>query len=286
MPPAASPALADRFAHLVEGLRRAIAARGAGTWLALPLMLLLWSRLRRTAERFARLAAKVHAGTLPPPRRRLRSPRPARPQPLRLPRGFAWLVRRLPQAASAASQLQHLLADPAMADLLAAAPQAGRLLRPLCQMLGVRPPPAAEPVLGPEAGRSRGPSAAGPAGGPVPPGLPSPAAAARAAPHPLPARPRHPARSGVTARRPRTAIMFLYRNIPACEGEAGVLRSSALKRRHCPPEVQPETKPLFEASCRNRRVATHAPALPDADGLPASGRGVRLSAATRNGGVA
>ena len=142
MPPAASPALADRFAHLVEGLRRAIAARGVGLGLAVPLMLLLWSRLRRTAERFARLAAKVHAGTLPPPRRRLRSPRPARPQPLRLPRGVAWLVRRLPQAASAASQLQHLLADPAMADLLAAAPQAGRLLRPLCQMLGVRPPPA------------------------------------------------------------------------------------------------------------------------------------------------
>ncbi len=131
--------------HLVEGLRRVLAARGVGLGLAVPLMLLLWSRLRRTAERFARLAAKVRAGTLPPPRRRLRSPRPARPQPLRLPRGFAWLVRRLPQAASAASQLQHLLADPAMADLLAAAPQAGRLLRPLCQMLGVRPPPAQHP---------------------------------------------------------------------------------------------------------------------------------------------
>ncbi len=160
MPPAASPALADRFAHLVEGLRRVLAARGAGTWLAVPLMLLLWSRLRRTAERFARLAAKVHAGTLPPPRRRLRSPRPARPQTLRLPRGFAWLVRRLPQAAAAASQLQHLLADPAMADLLAAAPQAGRLLRPLCRMLGVRPPPARS--------LSSGRKQAGPVGRPPP----------------------------------------------------------------------------------------------------------------------
>ncbi len=143
MPPAAPRTLADRFAGVLDGLRRAIAARGAGTWLALPLMLLLWSRLRRTAERFARLTAKVHAGTLKPPCRRLRSPRPARPPPLRLPRGVAWLLRRLPQAAAAASQLQHMLADPAMADLLAAAPQAGRLLRPLCQMLGVRPPPPA-----------------------------------------------------------------------------------------------------------------------------------------------
>ena len=142
MQPAASPALAERFACLVEGMCRAIAARSAGIGLAVPLMLLLWSRLRRTALRFARLAAKVHAGTLPPPRQRRRSPRPAQPAPPRLPRGFAWLVRRLPQAAAAASQLQHLLADPAMADLLAAAPQAGRLLRPLCRMLGVRPPPA------------------------------------------------------------------------------------------------------------------------------------------------
>ncbi len=181
MPSAASPALADRFAHLVEGLRRILAARGAGDWLALPLMLLLWSRLRRTAERFARLAAKVHAGTLPPPRHRLRAPRP-RPQPLRLPRGVAWLLRRLPQAAAAASQLQHLLADPAMADLLAAAPQAGRLLRPLCQMLGVRPPPARS--------LSSGRKQAGPVGPPPPV---RPAAPSRPACRPRPpprARPR------------------------------------------------------------------------------------------------
>ncbi len=164
MPPAALPALADRFASLVEGLRRVLAARGAGAWLAGPLILLLWSRLRRTAERFARLAAKVHAGKLPPPRRRLRSPRPVQPQPLRLPRGAAWLLRRLPQAAAAASQLQHLLADPAVADLLAAAPQAGRLLRPLCRMLGVRPPPA---LRLPPPARPAAPSR--PACGPRPP---------------------------------------------------------------------------------------------------------------------
>ncbi len=160
MPPVASPALADRFARLVAGLRRAIAARGAGIGLALPLMLLLWSRLHRTALRFARLAAKVHAGALPPPRQRRRSPRAVQPPPPRLPRGFAWLLRRLPQAAAAASQLQHLLADPAMADLLAAAPQAGRLLRPLCQMLGVRPPPARS--------LSSGRKQAGPVGAPPP----------------------------------------------------------------------------------------------------------------------
>ena len=176
----------------VDGLCRAIAACGTGAWLAGPLMLLLWSRLRRTAERFARLAEKVRAGALPPPRRRLRSPRPAQPPPPLLPRGFAWLVRRLPQAASAASQLQHLLADPAMADLLAAAPQAGRLLRPLCQMLGVRPPPARS--------LSSGRPQAGPVGPPPPvrPAAPSRPACRprppprRAAPCPHPAVPRIP----------------------------------------------------------------------------------------------
>ncbi len=79
-------------------------------------------------------------------------------------------MRRLPQAAAAASQLQHLLADPAMADLLAAAPQAGRLLRPLCQMLGVRPPPARS--------LSSGRKQAGPVGPPPPPVCPA------APPHP------------------------------------------------------------------------------------------------------
>ncbi len=204
MPPAASPALADRFAHLVEGLRRAIAARGMGLGLAVPLMLLLWSRLRRTAERFARLAAKVHAGTLPPPRRRLRSPRPARPQPLRLPRGVAWLLRRLPQAA--------------VRRLAVAAPARrsgdGRPARRRAPGRAAAPP--ALPNAGhPPAAPRAAPSAAGPAGGPVPPRLPSPAAAARAAPHPLPARPRHPARSRLTARRPRTAKMFRHKNMRA-----------------------------------------------------------------------
>ncbi len=178
MPPPAAPTLPDRFARVIDGLCRAVAARGPGMGLAVPLMLLLWARLRRTALRFARLAEKVRTGTLPPPRRRLRSPRPVEPTRLRLPRGFGWLERRLPQAASAASQLQHLLADPAMAELLAAAPQAGRLLRPLCQMLGVRPPPARS--------LSSGRPQAGPVGRPPPvrPAAPSSRPAFRPRPPP------------------------------------------------------------------------------------------------------
>jgi hypothetical protein len=37
--------------------------------------------------------------------------------------------------------LQELLADPDMAALVAAAAQAGRILRPLCRMLNAEPPP-------------------------------------------------------------------------------------------------------------------------------------------------
>ena len=176
VPPSAPPAPADRFACLIDGLCRGHAARGAGIGLAGPLIALLWSRLRRIAVRFARLAERVRAGTLaaaaPPPARPAQGPAPA----ARLPRGFAWLVRRLPQAASAASQLQHLLADPAMAELIAAAPQAGRLLRPLCRMLGVRPPPA--PSL--SSGRPAGPVGPPP---PIRPAVP-PRPPSRARPRP------------------------------------------------------------------------------------------------------
>ncbi len=231
MPPAASPALADRFARLVEGLRRAIAARGVGLGLALPLMLLLWSRLRRTAERFARLAAKGPrrhaAAAAPPPALSPPGPAPAAPAApaatrLRVARApaAAGRLRRLAVAAPAGRSGDGRPArrsTPGGAAAPPALPNAGR-------------PPAAgpEPVLG----RSRGPSAAGPSGGPVPPRLPSPTAVMRAAPYPQPAS-RHPAGSRMTARRPCTPTMFRHRNIQACEGEASVLRSFELKRRLC-----------------------------------------------------
>jgi hypothetical protein len=108
-----------------------------------PVIILIWTRLRRAAARFAALAARVRAGALPSPAplRPRAASRPARPRPPhRLPGGFAWLVRLAPEAACFGGQLQHLLSDPEFAALLAAAPQMGRVLRPLCRMLGVDPP--------------------------------------------------------------------------------------------------------------------------------------------------
>jgi hypothetical protein len=57
---------------------------------------------------------------------------------LRLPRRFGWLFPMVPgDAACYSGQLLAVLAEPEMQALLAACPQAVRVLRPLCRMLGI-----------------------------------------------------------------------------------------------------------------------------------------------------
>jgi hypothetical protein len=130
-----------RFAAVIDRLCRAVAARSAGGRLAGPLIVLIWARLRRMARRFASLVVR-HAAGRPlahrPPARQVARRRSA--PPWRWPRGNAWLVRLVPEAASGGALLSHLLAEPEMAEFVAAAPQAGRILRPLCRMLGITPP--------------------------------------------------------------------------------------------------------------------------------------------------
>jgi len=119
------PALADRTAARTALLTRA------------------WHYIGRTAARLERLIALWQAGTLPNPHP-ARAKRPATAHPKsHFPTSHAWLVATVGYtAAGRASQLNHLLARPDLADFFAAAPQAGRLLRPLCRMLGIDPPPA------------------------------------------------------------------------------------------------------------------------------------------------
>jgi hypothetical protein len=158
-PTAPASVMADRLALIIEGLCHAVARRGSArsgglAGLAGPFIVLIWSRLRRIATRFAR-----HA-TIPPAPSRPAKPRPARPRQSRphlLPRRKAWLLRLVPEAAAGASQFRHFLADPETASLLAAAPQLLGILNPLCRMLGIRAmqaprPPAAPP---PDAAPSR-----------------------------------------------------------------------------------------------------------------------------------
>ena len=144
----------ERLVRLLDLLCAAIAARKPGGVLPTPLFLLLWKRVRHTAVRAIKVAARIVAGTPPrAPRPPPAVPRPSRPQPLRLPRGFAWLTQAVPGTAVYGIHLEHLLAQPEMARL-AADPRMRRLLNPLRQMLGVpartmrplrRPAPAVPP---------------------------------------------------------------------------------------------------------------------------------------------
>jgi hypothetical protein len=124
----------------------AVAARGPGGVLPTPLLLLLWRRLRRMATRVTRAAARLAAGIpLRAPRPPPATPRPSRPQPLRLPQRYAWVVVEVPGTAAYGNYLQALLADPQMAPL-AAIPSVRRMLNPLCQMLGIpKLPPLPKP---------------------------------------------------------------------------------------------------------------------------------------------
>ncbi len=146
--------------------------------------MLIWSRLRGLAAQVAALAARIEAGR----HRRYPSRRPPRAAPRRhlpraLPQSRAWLLPLVPEAASGASQLRHLLAEADMAALLDAAPQMRRLLRPLCRMLGVRLPPGLAAPPAPPPARAAAPRRALPA-------------APLAAPMPSPPRPPPVARPG------------------------------------------------------------------------------------------
>ena len=167
------PPASERFATIMGDLRQAVVARGpvigAIVWL-------IWTRLSRTAYRFAKLAARIQSGTLPTRSRASRAgrtstsrasdrpvERPVERPAERLPRGRGWLFRLVPVAPCFGSQLNYLLSDPEMQALLAATPQMGRLLRPLCHSLGIRisdhpllqPPPRVRPAASPADGGTK-----------------------------------------------------------------------------------------------------------------------------------
>ncbi len=151
-----APDLAGRLGQILDGLRDLAAMHAARNWALIPVTLLLSAYLSSVARRFASLAGRFAAGPLRvrPPRPRTATPDPARergrPKP-RVPTRFFWLIDWLGyHAAGRGAQLRHMLAhDPQMAALLAASPQGGRILRPLCRMLGMEPGPDLPPSLFP-----------------------------------------------------------------------------------------------------------------------------------------
>ena len=185
----APPTPAERLAAML--LRLIVAVDGPSMYgpFPRPLALLIMVRIRTINVRFRRLAARILAGTYAPrpaaPRRQA-APRQRRPNTL--PRTFGWLSKLLPDMAPYRGYLLDLLADPAMAALVAAAPgPARRPLRSLCRMLGVAPPPLLAIPRPP------------PAAPKPPPTKPPPA-------KPPPAKPRHPQPPAWMPRRTRWTL--------------------------------------------------------------------------------
>ena len=133
-----------------------------GNWrLEYPQMVLVVRRFNVTFRGIERLLARHIAGRLWRIAQRTqakrepcaRDPNDSREKSVVLPRRFGWLVIAGGyQAAGYGSQLQTVLNRPEMVELLAASPQAQRMLRPLCRALAMElpwvrgePPKAREP---------------------------------------------------------------------------------------------------------------------------------------------
>ena len=147
MPNPDSSTPAERFAGALRQLIFVVATMGGGDRLSSLLITLIVDRLRSIKLSFARIAARVAAGTYAPRTRSAAPPKrpaaPKKPGPeTRLPRHVGWLLKTVPLTVQARGQLEFLFQDPEMQALLAAAPKSlGRPLRSLCRLLAIRPPP-------------------------------------------------------------------------------------------------------------------------------------------------
>ena len=131
-----APELARRFAMILAGLGALVARRFLRMPHLMRFTLLLYSRLARAVRRFERALTRP-AGKMRAPRVRAERRDIGRVRPVGLPSGRGWLVRELGwEAAGYMSQLAALLAEVEMRAVIAAVPATGRILRPICRMLG------------------------------------------------------------------------------------------------------------------------------------------------------
>jgi hypothetical protein len=138
--------LAQRLWRTAILLREAVAARGPRDKSMVPMIWLIAIRLGRLATRFEQVIARLVAGTVSAPRRPyVRKVRVAVVRPegeLRLPTRKAWLIRTVQETGLYSGHLEYLLADPDMIALLAISPEAGKIMRQFCHMLGIKPGPS------------------------------------------------------------------------------------------------------------------------------------------------
>ncbi|MDD2875767.1 MAG: hypothetical protein PHT60_00905 [Acidiphilium sp.] len=163
-PPTYPPTtLTGKFAYSIEMLCETMAEQGRRLGVSAALLWLLSVRINTLASRFKALATRDPSASIraekprgepkpaPISEKRERTPEKT-PRtwpfcyfgpPTPMPRGFAALRRIVPHFLidSYIGQLEHLLTTPEMVELIATTPSVGRILRPLCHLMGVRLPP-------------------------------------------------------------------------------------------------------------------------------------------------
>ena len=142
--PDATAELVRRFGFIMAALMVVVAKRFVREPWLLALNVPLWSWLSRTVQRFGRAVTRkmVVRGA------RARCETAPQVRGVRLPSRRGWLARTLGwEVAVWSSALETLLAEPDMQELMASRPEIGRLLRPLCRMLGVDGPGLAKPAV-------------------------------------------------------------------------------------------------------------------------------------------
>ena len=135
-------ALMLNFTSVLTGLQAAIAVVAARERALTVLLVAVWGRIGRISTRLERLIALWRAGSLPKPRvwrGRVAGTQVNKPVSA-FPATPAWLLVAVREAAPFGTRLESLLSEAECAAFLAAVPQARRLLRPLCRMLGVGVP--------------------------------------------------------------------------------------------------------------------------------------------------
>ena len=166
------PTLTDLFASFTQGLFKLINFAMARRQAPQPLTFLLIIRVQRLRNRFQALLAQFRAGTLPAPRpsragaasRPQAEPRPARPAIL-APHRIAAMLAPIPETSWLCRCYIYDIVHntPEAQALVAAAPQAGRILRTFCRMLGFKPPAWLALPRRPRARRPRPPAPRRPA---------------------------------------------------------------------------------------------------------------------------
>ena len=134
---AAPETISANLRTILGGLLAAIGGWGVDAMRAL----MLYRRIGGLAGRIERMLRRFRAGRLWRVMDRTVRVGAIRKANCTLPRRFGWLVQAGGHRAAAfGSQLQAVLNTEEMSALLAASPQAGRLLRPLCRALAVALP--------------------------------------------------------------------------------------------------------------------------------------------------